>query len=140
MTAGQVTRRGREARPTKDALSLGLRLVGAVALLVGGYEHLVLYRQGYRSIPIIGPLFLVNVVGSTAVGVTLLVRRGQLVRLGGLAIAIVTLIFFALSRTSGGVFGFAESGLEPQPHAAITLVAEVVAVSALIASLAVARR
>jgi hypothetical protein len=115
-------------------------VVAAVALLVGGYEHYVLYRQGYRSIPVIGPLFLINVVASAIIGISLLVRRWRPLQVCGLAIAVVTLAFFALSRTDGGVFGFAERGLDPRPYAAITLVAEVVAVSALTASLALSSR
>jgi hypothetical protein len=117
-----------------------LMVVAAVAILVGGYEHLSLYRQDYRYIPVIGPLFLVNVLASAVVGVALLVRRDRILQLAGLAIAAVTLAFFALSRTSGGVFGFAESGLDPAPHAAITLVAEAVAVVALGTSLVLSVR
>jgi hypothetical protein len=140
MTTASVTGHGAGARRRPDVVASGLAIVAAIALLVGGYEHLTLYRQGYRSIPTIGPLFLVNVVASAVVGVALLVRRDRLLQLAGLAIAGTTLGFFALSRTAGGVFGFAESGLDPSPHAAITLAAESVTIVALVASLTVTGR
>jgi hypothetical protein len=135
MTSRSSTSRAARARQATGGLAPLLVVVGAIALLVGGYEHLALYRQDYRFIPTIGPLFLVNVVASAIVGVTLLVRRDRLLRLAGLAIAGVTLVFFGLSRTAGGVFGFAEAGFDPAPQAAITVAAEVVALVALSTSL-----
>ena len=46
--------------------------LGAVGLIVGGYVHWCLYRHGYRFIPVIGTLFLVNVVASGAAALALL--------------------------------------------------------------------
>ena len=47
---------------TSSWLQLRLRVAGAVLLAVSGGTHLELYLTGYRSIPVIGWLFLLQVV------------------------------------------------------------------------------
>ena len=49
------------------------RYVAAVAVLVSVSIHLVLWFQGMRSVHVIGPLFLLNVVGGIVI-VALLLR------------------------------------------------------------------
>lgn len=116
-----------------------MRLVAALALLVGGLVHLELYfRGGYRSFPDanLGRSFLLNGVASVLVAAVLLMRRDVIVRLAGIAVAVGTLIAFYLTRqTDTGIFGFTEKGFEPSPQAAIALIAELVAVVVLLASL-----
>jgi len=109
--------------------------LASLSLFVSAYEHYSLYRQDYRFIPVIGVLFVLNVVASGLTGVTLLFRRDILVRLAALAVAVTTLGFLAASRLPGGVFGFSERGLQPAPQAAITLVAELVTVLVVVTSL-----
>jgi hypothetical protein len=109
--------------------------VASLGLFVSGYEHLSLYRRDYRFVPVIGVLFLLNVAASGLTGAVLLFRREVLVRLAGLAVAVTTLGFFGASRLPGGVFGFSETGLQPSPQAAITLIAESVTVVFIVAGL-----
>src|SRR5690242_14059637 len=54
-----------------------LRLIGAVALLVTGGIHLEQYLvDNYSVLPTIGPLFLLNFAGGTALGLYFLVPSG----------------------------------------------------------------
>ncbi len=108
-----------------------MRVVAAVAVLIGGLVHIELYfNKGYRSIPDpnLGRSFVLNGIASVAVASVLLIRRHAIVRLGGLAIAVGTLIAFYLSRnTDSGIFGFTERGFTPSPEAALALLVEIVA-------------
>ena len=119
-------------------VEVGLRLVAALALLVGGLVHLELYfRGGYRSFPNanLGRSFLLNGAASALVAAVLLMRRDVIVRLAGIAVTVGTLIAFYLTRrTNDGIFGFTEKGFEPSPQAALALIVELVAVVVLLAS------
>lgn len=115
-----------------------LRVVAALAILVGGLVHLDLYFDGYREITTanVGRAFLANGIASVAIAGLLLVRRDAIVRLAGIALAAGTLVSFTMSRTlDDGFFGFTEKGMKPSPQAVIALVAEIVAILALAASL-----
>src|SRR6201982_1116655 len=57
-----------------------LRVAGAVLLVVSASIHLDLYLTGYRSIPTIGWLFLVQVIAAFRLGLAGLASPG---RLGG---------------------------------------------------------
>ena len=117
------------------------RTVGAVTaafVAVGGYVHLCLYRHGYRTIPKIGVGFLLQVLASAVIAVALLlgphvVARAvhlsegaaeSLTKLAAGSLAAGTLVAFALTRTSAGLFSFRERGLQPAPQALVALVAE----------------
>ena len=121
-----------------STVDVGLRFVGALAILVGGLVHLQLYfRGGYRSFPNanLGRSFLLNGVASVLVAAALLVRRDVIVRIAGIAVSVGTLIAFYLTRrTETGIFGFTEEGLVPSPQAALALIVELVAVAVLFAS------
>lgn len=52
------------------------RLIAAIALLAVGAVHLQQYRAGYSVVPTIGPLFLLNFIGGTVLGVYFLVPAG----------------------------------------------------------------
>jgi len=54
------------ARPSRPLQRLGLRLAGAGLLAATGAIHLDLYLTGYRSIPTIGWLFLLQVITAFA--------------------------------------------------------------------------
>ena len=119
-------------------VDVGLRLVAALALLVGGLIHLELYfRGGYRSFPNanLGRSFLLNGAASVLVAAVLLMRRDVIVRLAGIAVTVGTLIAFYLTRqTNNGIFGFTEKGFEPSPQAALALIVELVAAVVLLVS------
>ncbi len=105
-----------------------LRVIGAVAALVGGYAHLSLYNDGYKDIPIgnIGEQFLANALGAVAIALGLVVPLfvkqlpdlvWKLAAVGGLAWAVISLVasYFA-KRTDDGWFGFVDQpGLKPAP-------------------------
>ena len=113
-----------------------LRPVAAVAIVIGGLVHLQLYFDGYRDVPNanLGRSFLVNGFGSMIVAVALLARRDIVVRLAAIGLVVGTLIAFVVSRTDTGVFGFTEEGFQPSPQAALTVIVEIVALVALIAT------
>jgi len=100
---------------------LGLRLLGAAAILaVGGVHAQQYYGAYFSSVPTIGTLFLLSFVGAGAVGAVLLapVRRlaGRLgdvalafAALGGIGIAVGTFVALLVSEYTR-LFGFMESG------------------------------
>jgi hypothetical protein len=96
-----------------------MRRVGVIAILVTGGVHLQQYLAGYHSIPTIGPLFLLNAIGSAVVAVGLLIpierwlgeRAVALLALGGVAIGLGALISLYIAETST-LFGFSEGTLE----------------------------
>ena len=116
-----------------------MRVVAAAAVLVGGLVHLDLYfRYGYRDITTgdVGRAFLANGIASVVIAAALLVRRDVIIRLAGLGLALLTLVSFTMSRTlDNGFRGFTEKGMDPSPQATIALIAEIVAVVLLAASL-----
>jgi hypothetical protein len=121
----------------RSRLLLGGRVVAAVLVLIGGYIHLKLYFDGYRDIPDanLGRSFLLNAAAALVVAAALVLWRNVWALVAGLVLVNATLIGFGLSRTSRGIFGFTESGFQPSPEAAISLVVEIVAAVILIALL-----
>lgn len=116
-----------------------LLLAGAaVAVGVGGYEHAYLYHHGYSEIATIGTLFLLNAIGSLLTILLLLVRRPLAFVAGSLAISVGSIVAIVLTRSSGGLFGFRESGYDG--HALVTVGAEAVAVVLTVAGAALAGR
>jgi hypothetical protein len=98
-----------------------MRRLGAIAILVVGAVHLQQYFGGYRSIPTIGPLFLLNAVGSAVVGIGLLAPIERVLHprsveltsglLAGAALAIAAGSLVALFISENGtLFGFSETG------------------------------
>ena|SRR5690349_13131425 len=114
-----------------------MRHVGVLAILVTGAVHLQQYLGDYQEVPTIGPLFLLNAIGSAVIAVGLLLpverwlaaRRGELavglLALGGVAIGLGSLISLYIAETST-LFGFSEGTLETVMW--IAIVAEAAAV------------
>jgi predicted lipoprotein with Yx(FWY)xxD motif len=97
----------RGADPGSTRLWLAIRLLGAGLLFATGAIHLDLYLTGYRTIPTIGWLFLLQVITAFGLGATLLVWSSRLVAAAGAGFAIATLGGYLLSlRVS--LFGFRE--------------------------------
>jgi predicted lipoprotein with Yx(FWY)xxD motif len=84
-----------------------LRVAGALLLVVSACIHLGLYLTGYRSIPTIGWLFLVQVVVAFVLAVGALVTHSRLVAVAGAAFALSTLGCYLLAVWIG-LFGFKE--------------------------------
>jgi hypothetical protein len=105
-------------------VSLAGRLAVAALLAVSGYLHAELYVHGYRAIPRIGSLFLLQASGSFAIAVLLPLTAYLPLRLVAAGLAAGALGGFVLSRTVG-VLGFTERGWEPAPQALLSVLAEI---------------
>ena len=88
-------------------VQLGLRVVGAGLLAATGAIHLDLYLTGYRNIPTIGWLFLLQVIAAFGLALLVLVRGGRLAAALGAGFAVATLGGYLLSIWFG-LFGFRE--------------------------------
>jgi predicted lipoprotein with Yx(FWY)xxD motif len=86
---------------------LGLRISGAVLLAVSAGIHLDLYLTGYRKIPTIGWLFLLQVIVGFLLAVAALVTRSRLAAAASAALALSTLGAYLLAVWIG-LFGFKE--------------------------------
>lgn len=84
-----------------------LRWITAAGVLVSGAVHLVLWRDGYRDIDVIGPLFLLNAVAAVIIGAATLAWRHRLPLVAAVGFGASTLAAFALSTTIG-LFGIHE--------------------------------
>ncbi len=89
-------------------VQLGLRVVGAGLLAAIGAIHLDLYTNGgFRHIPTIGWLFLLQVIAAFVLAVLQLVPGGRLLAALGAGFAVATLGGYLLSIWFG-LFGFHE--------------------------------
>jgi predicted lipoprotein with Yx(FWY)xxD motif len=86
---------------------LGLRPAGAGLLAATGAIHLDLYLTGYRSIPTIGWLFLLQVSAVFAVAAAVLLTGSRLLAAAGAGLALATLGGY-LQSVWTGLFGFKE--------------------------------
>jgi predicted lipoprotein with Yx(FWY)xxD motif len=84
-----------------------LGIAGAALLVASGAIHLDLYLTGYRSIPTIGPLFLLQVIAAFALAVAIPVIGSALVAAAGALFALSVLGGYLLSLWVG-LFGFTE--------------------------------
>jgi predicted lipoprotein with Yx(FWY)xxD motif len=84
-----------------------LRVAGALLLAVSAAIHLVLYLTGYRAIPTIGWLFLVQFVVAFILAIGALVTHSRLVAIAGAGLALSTLGAYLLAVWIG-LFGYKE--------------------------------
>jgi predicted lipoprotein with Yx(FWY)xxD motif len=98
----QQTRPGPRARAR-----LALRLAGGGLLVATAAIHLDLYLTGYRSIPTIGWLFLLQVIAAFGLGAVVLLSGAWLAAAAGAGFAVATLGGYLLSLWIG-LFGFKE--------------------------------
>jgi len=111
-------------------MSIAVRVLGAILLLFVGADHYYEYAaRDYSVIPTIGPLFLLNFVSATVVGLLLLTpferalrRFGKiplaLVAASGAAIAASSLLALLVSEQTV-LFGFMEQNYRPEIVVAI---------------------
>jgi drug/metabolite transporter (DMT)-like permease len=116
-----------------------MRIGLAVAVAISGVSHAYLYVHGYHHIPLIGTAFLVQAGISFALALLILIGGPAWLRWVAAALSGGALVALALSRTVG-LFGFSETGWQPSPHVAISVVAELVAVGLWAAYVLGARR
>ena len=97
-----------------------VRLLTAASVLVSAIVHLQLWADGFRTIPVIGPAFLLNAVGGAVIAVAVVVWRHWLPLAAAVAFGAGTLAAFLLSATVG-LFGVQERLLGgPQLVAAVS--------------------
>ena len=84
-----------------------LRVAGALLLVVSACIHLALYLTGYRSVPTIGWLFLVQFLVAFVLAIGALVTHSRLVAVAGAAFALSTLGCYLLAVWIG-LFGYKE--------------------------------
>ena len=104
-----------------------IRLAMALAVATSGISHAYLYVHVYHHIPMIGPAFLVQAAVSFALALLIVIGGPGWLQWAAAALASGALAAFALSRTVG-LFGFSETGWQPSPHAAISVIAEALTV------------
>ena len=90
-----------------SGLQLRLRISGALLLAVSAGIHLDLYLTGYRKIPTIGWLFLLQVIVGFVLTIAALVTRSRLAAAASAALALSTLGAYLLAVWIG-LFGFKE--------------------------------
>lgn len=99
----------RPARSRAHATAeLLLRLSCAALLGWIGYIHLHLWLEGYRHIPVNGPLFLLNALAAFVFAGVLLTWPRPLAALGAAGFTTTTIAALIISLTAG-LFGFRES-------------------------------
>jgi len=96
----------RRFRPGRR-VQLRLQVAGALLLAVSAGIHLYLYLTGYRSIPTIGWLFLVQFVVAFILTITVLVTHSWLAAAASAGFALSTLGAYLLAVWTG-LFGFKE--------------------------------
>jgi hypothetical protein len=126
--------------PTHDRSLIVARTVGAISLLVIGGIHYQQYRYAlYSIVPTIGPLFIVNFIAATALGLFLLAplksrlgrlgdRLDQFAALAGVGVATSGLAALLISEHTP-LFGFREYGY--RFVIVLTIVSEAVAIAML---------
>jgi predicted lipoprotein with Yx(FWY)xxD motif len=100
-----VTEQGRPAMHARARLAL--RVAGGGLLVATGAIHLDLYLTGYRSVPAIGWLFLLQVIAAFGLGAVVLATGGRLAAAAGGGFALATLGGYLLSLWIG-LFAFKE--------------------------------
>src|SRR5215475_11772296 len=96
-----------EPRPVAGWPRLVLRVIGGGLLVATAAMHLDLYLTGYRTIPTIGWLFLLQVIAGFALALAVLASGSRLAAAAGTGFALATLGGYLLSLWVG-LFGFTE--------------------------------
>jgi predicted lipoprotein with Yx(FWY)xxD motif len=136
--AGRAVREHAE-RPAPGWPAVILRVVGSGLLIATAAIHLDLYLTGYRTIPTIGWLFLLQVIAAFGLGLAVLaiprrraagVLASRLAAAAGAGFALATLCGYLLSVWTG-LFGFKEVRTGAGIAAGLVEVAAFVALAAL---------
>jgi hypothetical protein len=98
-----------------------LAVAGAALMVWSGVIHLQLWSDGYRDIPVIGPLFGIQGIASIALALPLVVFRRLALLAAGAVLLAATAVGLLLSAGIG-LFGYTES--LAVPYAGTSLVVE----------------
>src|ERR1700733_12754104 len=104
---GTSLTRASAGEPGSGRQWFALRVIGAGLLFANGAIHLDLYLTGYRTIPTIGWLFLLQVITAFGLGAVILVSGSRLAAAAGAGFAIATVGGYLLSLRIS-LFGFRE--------------------------------
>ena len=119
--SGQPWWLGLLLRRPADLRSVPLRVVvtvmiagGAACTVASGVIHLYLWgkQYGYRDVPTIGPLFLIQGITAILMGLIVIASRQAGVLLAGAGLLIASVIALVLA-IEVGLFGFKDSWLAP---------------------------
>ena len=106
----------------RSGAGVGLRVLGALSVLVVGAMHLEQYFVVHIDVvPVIGPLFALNFAGATLIAAGLLLplrRLHVLLALAAIAIAATSFVFLFVSERQP-LFGFQDYGYRPAILAAL---------------------
>jgi hypothetical protein len=102
----------RLTKSTRWAAGAGF-VVGGVMLVWSAYIHFHLWQSaGYRHIPTIGTLFILQSIAGVVIGAVVLALRRVWVAILGVGFAVATLVGFLVS-VEVGLFGFQDSWSAP---------------------------
>jgi len=107
MTEATRTVREESGPPAPGWLRGALLVAGPGLLIASGAIHLDLYLTGYRTIPTIGTLFLLQVIAAFGLGLAVLALRSRLAAAAAAGFSLSTLGGYLLSVWIG-LFGFKE--------------------------------
>jgi hypothetical protein len=112
---------GRSRRPL-DLAATAIFVLGGALLIWSAFIHFHLWSEtdGYRSIPTIGPLFLLQSIAGLVIGIGVVVVRRLWAAVIGLGFALSTIAGFLLS-VGVGLFGFKDSWLAPFAKESFTI-------------------
>lgn len=119
------------ARGRPSAPALALLVLGAIAFGLAGFDHARLWHRGYAEVDWVGPLFLLNAIGTLVVLLLLVADRVLLFVLGVLAISLGSIVSILISHSSSFA-GFAEGGWDGA--AKLIIISEVVSVLLVLAA------
>jgi hypothetical protein len=122
---------GRSSRPRNLAAAAAF-VVGGLLLIWSSYIHFHLWGEtdGYRSIPTIGVLFLLQSIAGLVLGLAVIAVRRVWAALAGIAFALATIGGFLITVTNG-LFVFTDSWLVPFAQQAFAIEVTAAAVLAL---------
>jgi hypothetical protein len=130
LARGPATMKSPSARWAVNVLAVA----GAALMVWSSVIHLQLWSDGYRSISVIGPLFLIQGIGGIALAVVLAVFRRVVLMAAGAVMMAATAAGLLLSAGIG-LFGFTES--LAVPYAMSSLVVEFAGAAVLAAAAAI---
>ncbi len=130
---------GRSRRPV-DLGATAAFAAGGLLLVWSAYIHFHLWHEpgGYRSIPTIGPLFLLQSIAGLVIGIAVVAVRRLWVAAVGTGFALVTVGGF-LVTVAHGLFGFKDSWQAPFATEAFAVEMVAATVLALAAALCLIR-
>jgi len=119
---GMLWRGPGRSRRALDLAATTAFAVGGLLLVCSAYIHFHLWSEtsGYRAIPTIGPLFLLQSIAGLVIGVGVVAVRRLWAAVIGIGFALSTMAGFLIS-VAHGLFGFKDSWLAPFAKEAFTI-------------------